>query len=61
VQFRIPPDVKEWLHHEAKAQDRSANSQVIKVLRNAMNAAKGDAPAIGPAEASVNPPNPMKS
>ncbi len=56
VQFRIPQEVKDWLHVEAKAQERSVNSQAIKVLRDAMTATKGEAPVIGPTEASMQTP-----
>lgn len=56
VQFRIPPDVKEWLKREAGTQDRSANWLVIKVLSDAMNAGKGDAQAGESARASMQPP-----
>lgn len=55
-QYRIPTEVDKWLKSEAVNQNRSINSLVIKVLRDAMKAAKGEAPTLGPVEASVQSP-----
>lgn len=40
VQHRIPVAVKEWLAQQARAQDRSANWLVCKVLTEAMEASQ---------------------
>jgi predicted HicB family RNase H-like nuclease len=40
VQHRIPVAVKEWLAQQARAQERSANWLVCKVLTEAMTASQ---------------------
>lgn len=55
-QYRIPTEVDSWLKSEAANQDRSINWLVIKVFSDAMKAAKGEAPTLGPVEASVQSP-----
>ena len=35
VQVRLKPEIHEWVHQEAKAQDRSANWIINKVLETA--------------------------
>lgn len=40
VQHRIPLAVKEWIAQQARAQERSANWMVCKVLNDAMVASR---------------------
>lgn len=37
VHWRLPPDLKRALERSAKAESRSVNSQVIKILKDALD------------------------
>ena len=36
VIFRVPPELKTWLAERAKANHRSANSELVAILERAM-------------------------
>lgn len=36
--LRMPPDVKEWVAQRAKAEDRSQNNTIVRIIRAAMAA-----------------------
>lgn len=42
LMLRLPPEVKKWLAEMAKKDDRSMNSQAVKIFRGAM--AQAEAP-----------------
>ena len=43
LQLRLPDDLKAWLKAEAERNGSSQNSEVIRALRAAQNATRGEA------------------
>lgn len=41
LMLRLPPELKKWLADVAKKDDRSMNSQAVKILKGAMAQAGG--------------------
>jgi len=46
TQVRMPTDIHRWLTHRAKQNDRSMNAELIRIVRQAMEATKKQATAI---------------
>jgi len=38
--LRMPPDVREWLDKKADDNENSVNSEILKILKKAMNSEK---------------------
>ncbi|CNI81693.1 Arc-like DNA binding domain [Yersinia frederiksenii] len=39
--LRMPPEIRSWYESEAGRNDRSLNSEILKILKDRMNRVKG--------------------
>lgn len=39
--LRMPPEIRSWYKSEADRNDRSLNSEILKILKDRMNRVKG--------------------